>query len=95
MIPHISYRDIPKEERKRLATKAFDLTPRLRNLQFVSVVVPMVVSGVITDSIVPKHDAFMSRLGVCVLIALVLCAIVQQFFVQPRLKAAIEKLKNA
>ena len=95
MTPHVTYRDIPRAERKRFAAEVFRLNPRLRNIQLAGVVIPVAISVVVTDSIASKGSPFLLRLGISISTALILCALVQELVVRPRLKTAIEKLKNA
>ena len=95
MNSRVNFRDIPKEESKRLAAEVFRQNPKLRIIQWVGVVVPIVVSAELTSSIVSKDGPFLLRLAISVSIAVALCAVIQEVFVRPRLKVEIERLKNA
>ena len=91
----IKYRDIPREERKRLAAEVYRRTPRLRTIRFAAVFLPILLSGLLANYFFPKSGQFLSRLSVVVVIALILCAIIWESIGHPRLKAEVEKLKNA
>ena len=93
MTSYISYRDIPKGERKRLAKEALRL-PRIRAIWIPSFFVILLVAGLITDRIVPRQ-AMLAHLVVDVAIAMTLYAICYALLIGPRLKIEIEKLRNA
>lgn len=92
---HVNYRDIPKEERRQLATEVFRLTPWLRTVRFAAVFLPISFSGLLADQIVPRNGPYLSRLAVVVVFALILGASIWETLGRPRLKAEVEKLKNA
>ena len=95
MTTHINYRDIPKEERKRLATEAYRRTPRLRAVRFAAVFLPILLSGPLSDYVVPKNGPFLPHLSVAVVFALILSASIWETLGRPRLRTEVEKLKNA
>ena len=94
MKTYIYYRDIDKGERKRLAMEA-SKQPRLRVILFVSILIPLLLSGVLADSIVSKNGPFWEHLVVRLVSALILAGIIWEIFGRRRLRADIEKLKNA
>ena len=95
MNTRVNYRDIPKDERKRLATEVYRLTPRLRTIRFAAIFLPILFSGLLTDSVVPKGGPLLPRLGIRVLFSVILCAAIWETLGRPRLKSEVEKLKNA
>jgi hypothetical protein len=94
MTTHVNYRDIPKEERKRLASEAYRRTPRLRTVRFAAVFLPILFSGLLADYIVPRNGPFLYRLAVVVVFALILSASIWETLGRPRLKVEVEKLEN-
>ncbi|WP_157693928.1 hypothetical protein [Opitutus sp. GAS368] len=95
MTTHVNYRDIPKEERKRLESEAIHRTPRLRTVRFAAVFLPVLFSGLLANYIVPSNGPFLSRLAVVVVFALILGVSIWETLGRPRLKIEVEKLKNA
>ena len=106
MLAQVSYAEIPKDEKKRLAAEAFRLTPGLRKLRllavFVSAFVSSLVSGAIGDRLISRRApfesitaAFVAQWLIALAVALILYAILWESFGRHRLKAAIKKLKNA
>jgi uncharacterized membrane protein len=93
----VSYGDIPKDERNRLARDAFRLKPKLRGIQFSTFLSAFLFSSMFTDEIWPKGNlsTFLARLAVHVVMAVVLNAIIWGVFGHRRLKTEVENIKNA
>ena len=95
MSPYVSYRDIPKEERKRLTTEVYRLTPRLLTVRFAAVFLPILFSGLLADYIAARNGPFLSRLAIVIASTLILSALIWETLGRSRFKAEVEKLKNA
>jgi hypothetical protein len=95
MTAHVTYGEIPKEERKHLADEAYRQTPRLRVVRFAALLIALLFSNLVTDGLVGKGSAFLPRLGVHIAAALVIYGAIWELVGRRQLKAAIEKLKNA
>jgi hypothetical protein len=92
---HINYADIPKEERKRLGTKAFHETPQLRVVLFTAFFISFLFSSFFADSVLSKSVPFLDRLGFVAICTSILSVIIWTTFGRRRLKAEVERLRNA
>ena len=94
----LTYGEIPASERNQLRKEALSKSKTLRALNFAAFLVPYILSVLLIEYILPMGPSLLRvgiRLGVQLLVGLALCALFVRLFVQPRLRAEIEKLKNS
>jgi hypothetical protein len=95
MNTHIRYAEIPKEERKQLEAEAYRQSPKLRTVRFAALLLPVALSIAPTDHFTPPDSSLFVHLVIRVACALVLSAMIWETIGRPKLKAEVEKLKNA
>jgi hypothetical protein len=94
MTTYVRFRDIEKGERKRLSAEA-SRQPHLRAALFAAIFVPLLLSGPLADYVAPMGSLSLAHFGARLVAALILAAIIWEIFGRRRLKADVEKLKNA
>ena len=94
MKSHMSYREIPKAERKLLASEAYRNSRALRTIRFATVFMPIFVGGALAKEFAPADNFAMSLLA-AVGFASVICAAIWEILGRPKLRSEIERLKNA
>jgi hypothetical protein len=94
MKTHIQYRDIPKAERKSLAAEAYRRSGYLRTVRFASIFIPILLGGAFANEFGPA-DQFLAQVAMSVAAALMLCLAIWESLGRPKLKAEVERLKNA
>ena len=92
---HISYTDIPKDERRKLGVEAFRQAPHLRVVLFAAVFISILFSSFVADYGLSKSVPFLDRLGFVVICAPIMSVIIWTILGRRRLKAEVERLKNA
>ncbi len=95
MNPYMSYRDIPRAERKELARQAYRQTPALRRLMHGSMLAMPFIGGAMARHLLPPSPSFPVRLGVDIACSLIVWTILWETFGRRRLKAEVEKLANS
>jgi hypothetical protein len=76
------YREIPRAERKLLAAEAYRRSKTLRMIRFAAVFLPILLGGALTQEV-----------GVSA--AVVLCFAIWESIGRPKLRAEVERLRNA
>ena len=94
MKTHTTYREILKEERKALAVEAYRVSPNLRMIRFMAWFIPFVFAAALSREFPPGKDLVVS-FGVTVPSALILSVLIWEVFGRPRLRAEVERIKNA
>jgi hypothetical protein len=89
----VAYREIEKQERKRLAAEAMR-QPRLRTLSFISIFTAILISRPIGNLAMPAHAGLMEHIGIRVLCAVVVAGLAGSF-ASWHLRREVEKLKNS
>lgn len=90
----LAYREIPRAERKLLAAEAYRRSKTLRTIRFVAVFLPILLGGALTQDVGPI-DNLLLRLSISISAAVALCFVIWQSIGQPKLRAEVERLKNA
>lgn len=93
MSEFVTYSEIPKAERKRLATIAFREFPELRIIQTGAMFLATIVGLEATNGLLGTK-ASLKHFGVSILFVLILFGILWEIFLRRRLKRKIETLLN-
>jgi hypothetical protein len=94
MKAYVTYQEIEKGERKRLVAEV-SRQPWSRGILFLSIFIPLLVSGTIADSLSPAKRPSFEYFGIRFASAVILAALFWESFGRRRLKQEVEKIKNA
>jgi len=91
----ISYREISRTERKRLAVEVMKRVPSLRRLQLGVILFSTFIAPTVRKLVLPNQESVLVRALAVGLIAGAFCAFGWYAFGESRLRREIERLKNA
>jgi hypothetical protein len=95
MNPYIAYPQIPSDERERLCKEAYRNSKSLRTIRFTAVFASLLFSGAFTGQLLLGGWVPLTHIAIRIAASLVICGAIWGIFGQPKLRAAVEKLKNA
>lgn len=90
----VRYEDIPKAERRRLATEVYRSSRSLKVITLLAILMPVLLVAPLGRSFIPKDVSREARLGIQILATVVLCVSFMELVARPKLRAEVEKLKN-
>jgi len=94
MTTHVSYRDIPKVEKKRLEEVTYRRSSKLRTVRFAAFFIPFLIYVSFSREVVSADEPF-RRLLICLPFVAALSWVIWRLFGRTALRVEVERLKNA
>jgi hypothetical protein len=93
MTTRISYREIPKEERKRLAKEAYR-KPAFLMIKFAAILAAMICGDYVANKMVAERYS-LQNFFIAAIVAICVAVVIKLMLFDPLIRREVEKTKNA